>query len=130
MDDLSFPIIELPANADTPEAAVQVLLAELVRVGSLSVELAAGVASQVWLRERLGSTAIGRGVAIPCAQVPELTEPVGVVGRCVRPLDWPGAIDVCPVELVCLLVIHAGTAGHWFPALRQLVEQLRQSQWT
>jgi mannitol/fructose-specific phosphotransferase system IIA component (Ntr-type) len=58
--DSEFPVIDLPSEVDTPEAAVRFLVAELVRTGSLPAEAAAEVTRQVWQREQLGSTAIGR----------------------------------------------------------------------
>jgi PTS system nitrogen regulatory IIA component len=123
--ETGFPVVDLPPQADSPEAAVRFLVAELVRAGSLPAEAAAEVTRQVWQRERLGSTAIGRGVAIPHAQIGAVAGPVGVVGRCSRPLDWPGAVDGGSVGLVCLVVVQAGSVGYLFRELERLARQLR-----
>jgi mannitol/fructose-specific phosphotransferase system IIA component (Ntr-type) len=83
--DADIPIIDLPPEVGTPEAAVEFLIAALVCAGSVPAAAAHEVASQVWLREQLGSTAIGRGVATPRAKVRDVTRSVQVIGRCVRP---------------------------------------------
>jgi hypothetical protein len=46
--DAGFPVVDLPAAADTPDAAVRVLLAELVRSGQVPATAAAEVTRQVW----------------------------------------------------------------------------------
>jgi mannitol/fructose-specific phosphotransferase system IIA component (Ntr-type) len=122
------PVTDLPPEADTAAAAVRFLLAELIRLGRLPVEAADEVARQVRARERLGSTAIGRGVAVPSARTGLVAGPVGVVGRCPRPLDWPGAADGGPVRVVCLLVVPVGPAGLWLRELDRIVRQLRGGQ--
>jgi mannitol/fructose-specific phosphotransferase system IIA component (Ntr-type) len=53
------------------------------------------------LRERLGSTAVGKGVAVPNARSLAVTRPCLVVARSRRGIDW-GAADEAPVSLVFL----------------------------
>ncbi len=125
IDEARFPVIDLPPEANTPEAAVQCLIAELVRVGKLPGELAAEVTHQVWHREKLGSTATGRGVAIPHARNVAIAGPVGVVGRCTRPLDWPNVLDGGSVWVVCLIVASSEGPGDWLRHLERLVRTLR-----
>jgi mannitol/fructose-specific phosphotransferase system IIA component (Ntr-type) len=55
------------------------------------------------LRERLGSTAIGKGVALPNARSITVSEPRLIVGRSARGIDWRAA-DELPVRLVFLVV--------------------------
>lgn len=124
-DDSGFPVIDIPTTVDTAATLVQFLVAELVRAGSLPADYAAEVTHQVWQRERLGSTAISGGVAIPHAQIRAVARPIGVVGRCTQPLDWPGALDGGPVGLVCLLVVQAGSAELLFREFERLTRQLR-----
>ena len=61
------------------------------------------------LRERLGATAVGKGVAVPNARSVVVSEPRVVVGRSRRGLDW-GAADAEPVHLVLLVLSPAETA--------------------
>ncbi|HEY7428068.1 MAG TPA: PTS sugar transporter subunit IIA [Gemmataceae bacterium] len=123
--DAGLPIIELPAEVDTPEAAVRFLIAALIRAGSLPAAVADEVFRQVWQREQLGPTAIGRGVAIPHAKVRTAVGSIRMVGRCTRPFNWPGALDGNPVGMVCLLVVQEDSPGSLCHELVRLSRQLR-----
>ena len=59
------------------------------------------------VRERFGTTAIGKGVAVPHARSLSVDEPRIVVGRSRRGLDW-SAPDDLPVHLVLLVLSPAG----------------------
>jgi nitrogen PTS system EIIA component len=54
-------------------------------------------------RERLGTTGIGDGVAIPHGKLPKLTKLFGVFARLERPVDFE-SLDNEPVDLVFLLL--------------------------
>lgn len=54
-------------------------------------------------RERIGSTGIGKGVAIPHIKVEKATQMYGVFARLAAPIDYD-AIDGEPVDIVFLLV--------------------------
>lgn len=104
-----------------------------------------GIAAQAWNldamevterlaeRERLGTTAVGGGIAIPHARLPALDRIVGVVARLVPvvPLDAP---DELPVGLVFALLSPLDAGAEHLKALarvsralrdRSLVEKLR-----
>ncbi len=125
MADAGFPVIDLPPEVGTPEAAVRSLVAELVRAGSLPAAAVIEANRAVWQRERLGSTAVGRGVAIPHAKVRGAPWPVGVIGRCASALNWPGASAGSSVSLVCLVLAPAGSGAPLLGALERLSRQLR-----
>lgn len=54
-------------------------------------------------RERLGSTGVGSGVALPHADIPGLDRSLTLFARLARPVEWD-AIDDCPVELVAAVL--------------------------
>src|SRR5690242_18259514 len=54
-------------------------------------------------RERLGSTGIGKGIAIPHGKLPELSRLCGLFARLERPIAFD-AIDAQPVDLVFALL--------------------------
>ena len=54
-------------------------------------------------RERLGSTGIGNGIAIPHAKLAKCPSIIGIFARLEKPVDFE-AIDAAPVDLVFLLV--------------------------
>jgi nitrogen PTS system EIIA component len=80
------------------------LLQELARqagaaLGLPPTEIGAALAA----REALGSTGVGKGIAVPHAAVPGLTSSAAFLARLDRPIDY-AAIDGAPVDLVFLLL--------------------------
>lgn len=55
-------------------------------------------------RERLGSTGIGEGVAIPHCRLPQCTQPFGILLKLDEAIDYD-AMDHRPVDLVFALVV-------------------------
>ena len=87
-------------------------------------------------RERLGSTGIGGGIAIPHGRMPSLAKPVGVFARLAHPVDFD-SIDERPVDSVFLLLAPEGAGADHLKALarvsrllrdRSLVEKLRATE--
>src|SRR6267154_362801 len=58
-------------------------------------------------REELGSTGIGKGVAIPHARLPDLQRPFGMLAKLKAPIEFD-AIDGQPVDLVFVLLLPTG----------------------
>lgn len=75
-------------------------------------------------RERLGTTGVGHGIAIPHGKLASLARVHGVFARLERPIDFD-AIDEQPVDLIFLLLApeHAG-ADH-LKALARVSRLLR-----
>lgn len=72
----------------------------------------AAVTDSLFARERLGSTGLGHGVAIPHGRVKGLKTPMAAVFRLERPIGFD-APDEQPVELlIFLLVPEAATQKH------------------
>jgi PTS system nitrogen regulatory IIA component len=87
-------------------------------------------------RERLGSTGIGGGIAIPHGRMGGLDKPVGVFARLGHPVDFD-SIDERPVDTVFLLLAPEGAGADHLKALarvsrllrdRGLVEKLRATE--
>jgi len=76
-------------------------------------------------RERLGSTGIGSGVAIPHIKLPGLKRMYGLLARLETPVDF-GAIDGRPVDLVFMLLapVDSKTTQHLM-ALAQISRFLK-----
>lgn len=76
-------------------------------------------------REHLGSTGIGRGIAIPHGRMAQLPRIVSVFARLDEPIDFE-ALDNEPVDLIFLLLApeHAG-ADH-LKALARISRLLRE----
>ncbi len=80
----------------------------------------------VMAREKLGSTGIGHGVALPHARMPGLTEPVIVLLRHRDGVDFD-AIDGQPVHLVLLLLVPDDDDKGHLDLLAQLARKLQSA---
>ena len=83
------------------------------------------IVSAVMERERLGSTGVGSGVAIPHARLEGLDEVKAVFARLETPLEYE-AVDDRPVDLVVLLLAPAHAGGDHLKALAQVSRLLRR----
>src|SRR5579862_400153 len=54
-------------------------------------------------RERLGSTGVGDGIAIPHGKLPKCSRIFGIFARLERPVDFE-SLDGLPVDLIFLLM--------------------------
>jgi PTS system nitrogen regulatory IIA component len=75
-------------------------------------------------RERLGTTGIGNGVAIPHCRLPELSRLHGVFARLERPVPFE-AIDDQPVDLLFLLLAPVEAGAEHLKALARVSRLLR-----
>jgi PTS system nitrogen regulatory IIA component len=75
-------------------------------------------------RERLGTTGIGTGIAIPHCRLPELTRLYGMFARLERPVPFE-AIDDQPVDLVFLLLAPTEAGAEHLKALARVSRLLR-----
>jgi nitrogen PTS system EIIA component len=75
-------------------------------------------------REKLGSTAVGNGVAIPHGKLPQLGRLFGLFARLARPIDFE-ALDGQPVDLIFLLLAPEGAGADHLKALARIARLLR-----
>ncbi len=75
-------------------------------------------------RERLGSTGVGNGIAIPHGKLPGVTRITGVFARLETPIDFE-AIDDQPVDLVFLLLAPESAGADHLKALSRIARVLR-----
>ena len=75
-------------------------------------------------RERLGTTGIGRGVAIPHGKLGELTRVYGLFARLDRPIAFE-AIDDQPVDLLFALLAPLDAGAEHLKALAMVSRLLR-----
>ncbi|MGC5779269.1 PTS IIA-like nitrogen regulatory protein PtsN [Methylobacterium sp. NFXW15] len=76
-------------------------------------------------RERLGSTGIGEGVAIPHGKLAGLDRLFGLFARFDRPVDFE-ALDGEPVDIAFLLLAPEGAGADHLKALAQVARVLRE----
>jgi len=75
-------------------------------------------------RERLGTTGIGTGIAVPHCRLPELTRLYGMFARLERAVPFE-AIDDQPVDLVFLLLAPTDAGAEHLKALARVSRLLR-----
>lgn len=109
-------------EATSRKQAIHVLceaMSDATGIGARAIEDA------VMERERLGSTGVGEGVAIPHARLAGLTAPVGGFLRLAQGVDFE-AIDDRPCDLIFMLLAPDGAGADHLRALAQVSRFFRQ----
>lgn len=75
-------------------------------------------------RERLGSTGIGDGIAIPHGRMAGIDRLVGLFARAEKPIDFD-ALDGQPVDLIFVLIAPEGAGADHLKALARVARVLR-----
>jgi PTS system nitrogen regulatory IIA component len=75
-------------------------------------------------RERLGTTGVGNGIAIPHGKLPNMDRLYGLFARLEKPIPFD-AIDEQPVDLIFLLLAPASAGADHLKALAQVSRLLR-----
>ena len=77
-------------------------------------------------RERLGTTGVGKGIAIPHGKLAELERLHGLFARLEQPVDFE-AVDDQPVDLIFLLLAPESAGADHLKALARVSRLLRDS---
>jgi PTS system nitrogen regulatory IIA component len=77
-------------------------------------------------RERLGSTGVGNGIAIPHGRLADFKRLYGVFARLDKPIEFD-AIDEQPVDLIFLLLAPEGAGADHLKALARVSRLLRDA---
>ena len=78
-------------------------------------------------RERLGTTGVGHGIAIPHGKLPGIDRVQGLFARLERPIDFD-AIDEQPVDLIFVLLAPEQAGADHLKALARVSRMLRDAQ--
>jgi PTS system nitrogen regulatory IIA component len=110
---------------DARTSSKRLLLQELSARAAASLDLKVEqIAPFLLKREELGSTGIGRGVAIPHARLPDVVRPYGLLARLKAPIEFD-AIDGQAVDIVFVLLLPAAAENAQISALAQVARSLR-----
>ncbi|MGB0908623.1 MAG: PTS sugar transporter subunit IIA [Maricaulaceae bacterium] len=85
------------------------------------------IVNAVMERERLGSTGVGSGVALPHARLQDIEEVHAVFARVTTAVDYE-AVDERPVDLVAMLVAPEKAGSAHLRALAQFSRRLRRDE--
>ena len=123
--DFLFPGAFVPElQSDDKEGVIRELVEALVRAKKLLRGNVTGVVDALLERERLGSTGIGKGIAVPHAKHRSVKEVVGTVGLSPQGVDF-AALDGELVYVFFLLVSSPNDAAGHLAALELLAETLK-----
>src|SRR5215472_13925891 len=124
------PLVDLVApNAVIPSLKVnskkQALQELAAKAAELSGQSERAIFEVLLQREKLGSTGVGNGIAIPHGKLPKLTKLFGLFARLERAIDFE-ALDSQPVDLVFLLLAPEGAGADHLKALARVARLLRE----
>lgn len=113
--------VALGVGAESKQSLLQALAADAApRIGRSAAEIVDALRA----RENLGSTGLGRGVALPHAQLSGDVTPLIRFVRLTRAIDYE-ARDSEPVDLVILLLWPEADSDAFVPALAEICRALR-----
>ena len=120
--DLVSPNAIIPAmKVNGKKQALQEIAA---KAASLTGQNEKAILEILLQREKLGSTGVGNGVAIPHGKLPKLGNVFGLFARLERPVDFE-ALDGQPVDLIFLLLAPEGAGADHLKALARVARLLR-----
>ncbi|MET3793531.1 PTS IIA-like nitrogen regulatory protein PtsN [Aquamicrobium terrae] len=122
-DLVDVPAIMPALKANSKKQVLQ-LLAE--RASAVSGIPERDIFETILQREKLGSTGVGNGIAIPHGKLAGVKGITGVFARLETPVDFE-ALDDQPVDLVFLLLAPEGAGADHLKALSRIARVLRDT---
>ena len=114
-------------QSDDKSAVIKELVSALVDAGQITADDESEIVDAVMKREELGSTGIGRGVAVPHTKHPVVDKLVGTVGVSADGIDF-NSLDGENVQLFFLLVSPPDRPGDHLRALENITRHLRENE--
>jgi PTS system fructose-specific IIA component/PTS system nitrogen regulatory IIA component len=111
-------------KAADKEGVIRELTQAIVDAGGISKNEYEGIVKAILKREDLGSTGIGRGVAVPHTKHPGVNRLVATVGVSQEGVDF-NSLDGEKVQLFFLLISPPDRPGDHLRALENISRQLR-----
>jgi nitrogen PTS system EIIA component len=124
LTDLVGPNAIVPAlRVNSKKQAIQELAARAARLTGHNER---GIFETLLQREKLGSTGVGSGIAIPHGKLAKLDKLFGLFARLERPIDFD-ALDGQPVDLIFLLLAPETAGADHLKALARVARSLRDA---
>ena len=106
------------------EGVVREMIAGMVTKGLLDENEQESIVAAILKREELGSTGIGRGIAVPHTKHSSVDKPVGTVGVSHQGVDFQ-SLDGEPVQLLFMLISPPDQPSEHLRALENISKQLQ-----
>ncbi|MFM7117350.1 MAG: PTS sugar transporter subunit IIA [Planctomycetota bacterium] len=116
--------IKVDLDATSKEGVIRELVNALISSGMLTAEQEEPIVQAIMKREELGSTGIGRGIAVPHTKHASVSQPVGTVGISRGGVDFQ-SLDGEKVQLFFLLISPPDRPGDHLRALENISKQLQ-----
>jgi PTS system nitrogen regulatory IIA component len=127
LTDLVAPNAIIPAlKANNKKQVLQELAA---KASALTGQNERAILENLTQREKLGSTGVGGGIAIPHGKLATLDKMFGLFARLDRPVDFE-ALDGQPVDLVFLLLAPENAGADHLKALARVARLFRDADLT
>jgi PTS system nitrogen regulatory IIA component len=123
-DFINVASIRANLEADDKPTVIRELVDSLAAAGAINAADVQGIVAAILKREELGSTGIGRGVAVPHTKHASVERLVGTVGVSPEGVDF-NSLDGDKVNLLFLLVSPPDRPGDHLRALENISRQLR-----
>ena len=123
-DFISRDAVRASLAADDKEGVIRELTQSLVDAGGIPGSECEGIVKAILKREELGSTGIGRGVAVPHTKHAGVSRLVATVGVSQEGVDF-NSLDGERVQLLFLLISPPDRPGDHLRALENISRQLR-----
>ncbi len=123
-DFISTKSIRAELQAITKDEAIRELVQNLLDAGEIDADQYDDIVASIMKREELGSTGIGRGVAVPHTKHTSVDKLVGTVGVSEEGVDFD-SLDGERVHLFFLLISPPEHPGDHLRALENISRQLR-----
>lgn len=123
-DFVSRDSVKWSLEAEDKEGVVRELVDCLLRAGKIKDSQYESIVKAILKREELGSTGIGRGIAVPHTKHPSVEKLVGAVGVSRTGVDF-ASLDGEKVQLVFMLLSPPERPGDHLRALESVSLQLR-----
>lgn len=111
-------------EADQKESVIRAMTKSLLDAGRIQEKDYESIVEAILKREELGSTGIGRGVAVPHTKHPSIDKLIGTVAISEQGVDFE-SLDGEKVHLLFLLVSPPDRPGDHLRALENISRQLR-----
>jgi nitrogen PTS system EIIA component len=115
-------------SATDKEPVLREMVNALVTAGRIKKDSAGSVVKALMSREELGSTGIGKGVAVPHAKHESVGGLVAAFGRSKKGIEF-SALDGQPVHLVFLLLSPKDVSGQHLEALARVARLVRDDRY-
>jgi len=123
-DFVSRDAIRAQLAATDKEGSIREMVQALLDAGEIESDEFESIVKAILKREELGSTGIGRGVAVPHTKHPSVDRLVGTVAISSQGVDF-ASLDGESVELLFLLISPPDRPGDHLRALENISRQLR-----